>query len=179
MKMLAKLPLLLSLFACAGLAYIANDVKTPREPVKIIDDSEWPMKVQRKSKAVCGESSETAVRMRVDNFLSDDEIDWLKELVYRGIAPVEDDEGPTIIDPDLALVLSPGAKVQKITGAFTEAELTRYGTMLKRVYDKIVEIHGLERGVLYHTAPTFMARITPFPPGKGATHAHDECKYGF
>jgi hypothetical protein len=143
------------------------------DAVDYVKDSEWPIIVKRKSPAVCGEASKTSVRAMIESFISEEDVDWLKGIVTRGMAVFRNVGGPTITDPDLGLVMGPGGRVERIKDSFTNEELERYGKMLQRVYDKVVEVHGLAPGVLYHTAPTFIARLAPFSAGKGPSNPNE------
>jgi len=133
-------------------------------------------RVKRKSPKACGEASDDSVRAVIPGVLSDEEIDWLNTIVQRGMSGVEDQRGPTIMDPDLGLVLARGGKVRRVEEKFTVDELNRYGNLLKRVYDRITKLHGLGKNKLFHTSPTFIARIAPFPAEMKTQHIHDECK---
>jgi hypothetical protein len=141
-----------------------------------IDELSGQVSVRRKSSPACGEQSPESIRALFPNFLSQEDVEWLKEIVKEGMSVIEDQNGPTIMDPDLGLVLGPGAKVKKVRHKFSEDALERYGAMLRKVYHKVLEVHGLPEDVLYHTSPTFIAQLKPFPSGVVSKHIHDECK---
>ena len=146
----------------------------------IIDEKKedtFPMTIARKSPIRCEEQdSKETRRVKIPSFLSEAEVSWLVGIVERGMATVQDQRGPTIMDPDLGLVLAPGGEVQQVEAAFTEDELAQYGELLKRVHDRTTAIHQVAKSKLYHTAPTFIARLAPFPPPEERVtqHVHDE-----
>jgi hypothetical protein len=55
---------------------------------------------------------------------------------------------------------------------FSKEDLDAYSYFMKRIHQRVMEIHGLKN--LYHTAPTFIARL--FTPDETSQHIHDECK---
>ena len=121
----------------------------------------------------CGElgNATHSTRLTMKQFLNPSEIDFLLDLVYRGMSSIPENHGPTIMDPDLGLVLGPGGNVKRITERFSQAELVKYGELMKRLQRFIMKTHSLT--FLHHTAPTFFARLLA-PSQAKSTHIHDE-----
>ena len=134
------------------------------------------MSVKRKEIGSCGEpKGSNSIRAIKRNFLNDLEIQLIRNVTERGMKEIKDSAGPTIMDPDMLLVLGPGAKLKRVPqNTFSKEQLKDYQELMKRIQNEVIKTHNLE--TIYHTAPTFIARLTPLNGGK-TSHVHDECKW--
>lgn len=119
--------------------------------------------------------SSASPRALIRDFLSAQEVAILHQIAARGIGEVgRGQDGPTIFDPDLGLILAPGGKLHRSkANETTKEELELYGEVMKRVKRTVARVHGLDASLLHHTAPTFIARLRK-PASGGAHHVHDE-----
>lgn len=132
------------------------------------------VEVPRVSPISCGETNtQTSKRIVQKHFLSTEEVDFLAGVAERGMGSIPELlGGPTIMDPDQNLVLGPGGKVKRIE-PFSTQELSQYAKLMQRLHEHLLELHGLT--TLYHTAPTFIARLLPVSTTTTSKrHVHDE-----
>jgi hypothetical protein len=116
-----------------------------------------------------------SVRHVQRNFLSAEEVALVRRLAQVGMQPFPASlDGPTIMDPDLGLVLGPGAKQASIGERFSDADIAAYARVMAKTHDAVAAVHGIPRGKLFHTAPTFIARLSGGSGGGGGGHVHDE-----
>jgi len=83
--------------------------------------------------------------------------------------------GPTIMDPDLGLVLGPGAKQVAVPAdTFSAEDMEAYGAIMKKTHEAVAAVHGIPAARLFHTAPTFIARLSGRGKVGQSLHVHDE-----
>lgn len=125
--------------------------------------------------SACGERRPlVSSRVLQRQFLSPQEVAFLVAVADRGMEQIPEEQGgPTIMDPDQSLVLGPGGNVKR-TPKFSASELSQYATLMRRLHARLLELHQVE--FLYHTQPTFIARLLPQQQGQGQQphHVHDE-----
>ncbi|KAH9255727.1 hypothetical protein BASA81_006121 [Batrachochytrium salamandrivorans] len=103
-------------------------------------------------------------------FLSPQEVQFLVAITDRGMEQIPEEQGgPTIMDPDQSLVMGPGGNVKR-TPKFSPGELSQYAKLMRRLHARLLELHQVE--FLYHTQPTFIARL--LPQQRQVHHVHDE-----
>jgi Rps23 Pro-64 3,4-dihydroxylase Tpa1-like proline 4-hydroxylase len=120
-------------------------------------------------------SGSISKRILIQDFLSDHDVELLLSFAKRGMKDFDNSEyGPTIFDPDLLMVLGPGAQIKRVDeNQFTDEELQAYSRMMIKTKQFVMEQHELT--TLYHTAPTFIARLRPpLTQQQQQQHEHDE-----
>ena len=110
------------------------------------------------------------------DFLTPSQVNFLLGVAEKGMKAVSPSiNGPTIMDPDLGLVLGPGAKqIALEDGLFTEDDIAQYTAIMQKTHEIVAKIHGIAPELIFHTAPTFIARLSGRGKPGQALHVHDE-----